>query len=757
MKLRSSILLTLLLFAVIPAALFVVLSLPLMMDRIQTFYQQAHLQALRADFRDLDEHLAARRELIRILTKLPEPGVALGNRAMDTHFLQSEREHYSSWINTLSREQFDVVGIAFLAAEATTAYWLIRQEDGRLAPVKDGQLPQQLPDSNFLRDAFAVDSNTVLISPVYTDNTTKRPQPHLYLVSPIYGNSNSAEAIVIVKLDIGGLASAYRDTLWVDASGRYVGNVNAERISAFDDYAGLATLFNENRMVLWQDPDAGQIIWVPLFRAANGEPLWVGRVVGQSPIASLWRNLLLRGLLVALPVLLGIWLVARFVSRRVGEVGNHLSAGVKHILTEDKVVAFNWQQPQELKEVAEDLNQLSMTHARNQRNLRSHTQELEQSNKFKSEFLANVSHELKTPLNAILVLSKLLRDGNQLPPEQREQAHTIYNAGRDLNVLIENILELSMLERMDQELHLQQLDIVQLLHDVIALLRPLYAEKGLSLRLQKPASALPLVTTDADKLKQILRNLLANALKFTHEGGATLSLELDVTQTLPLRIRVSDTGMGIAPDQQQRIFDAFTQADGSIRRHFGGTGLGLNINRRLIELLGGQIQVVSTLGAGATFILHLPLQSQAQLTDISEPMSPVVARAVATSSDHNPDFSGRRILIIDNDLDHLLQLSRILSKWRVEIVVASEPDEIREALQDNPDCLLTLVNTKLCGASNCDSIGVIRQSGMKCTLVALRDSTLAMDSSLSALFDADLQVPFDADKLQSLIQQQLDA
>ena len=727
-----------------------------MMDRIQVFYQQAHLQSLRADFRDLDEHLAARRELIRILTKLPEPGIALGDKAADAVFLQAERRHYNNWINTVFDEQYDVVGIAFLARDASVPYWLVRTENATLAEATaDNQLP--LPASSFLLDTFNIEPNAVLASPVYTDNSSAQPRPRLYLSSPVYGNNTEAEAIVIVALDIGGLADSYRSTLWVDAAGRYIGFAGSGRTNAFDDFVGLAELFSENRMVLWQDPIDGQIIWVPLFRTADGEPLWVGRVVGRSPIADLWRNLFFRGLLVAIPVLLGMWLVARLVSRSVDRLGTTLSTGVRQILTEDKVVTFPWQQPQELKEVADNLNQLSMTHARNQRNLRSHTQELEQSNRFKSEFLANVSHELKTPLNAILVLSKLLKDNAQLPAAQREQAHTIHTAGRDLNSLIENILELSMLERMDQELHIEQLDAEQLIQDVIALLRPLYEEKGLTLELHKPAEHLPRISTDVDKLKQILRNLLANALKFTSTGGVRIRLNLAAaTQPLPLTITVTDTGMGIAPDQQQRIFDAFTQADGSIRRRFGGTGLGLNISRRLIELLGGEISVSSRPGEGTSFVLHLPLHSQATRHD-QEWVTPIDTSLPQTNRIETADFSGRRILIIDDNLDHLLQLSRILRQWNIDVVVASEADEVREAIEDNPDCLMTLVNPRLCGASNCDSIGLIRQSGMRCTLVALRDADTPMDANLNTFFDTDLQAPFDASRLRSLIQEQLDA
>ena len=241
-----------------------------------------------------------------------------------------------------------------------------------------------------------------------------------------------------------------------------------------------------------------------------------------------------------------------------------------------------------------------------QRALESNTVELERANQYKSEFLANMSHELRTPLNSALILARLLadnRDGN-LSQEQTQYAETIYSAGNDLLALINDILDLSKIEAGKTEIELQDLPIARALEPLQQTFQPLAAEKGLRFELVSGPGSPPSIRSDGQRLQQVLRNLLSNAFKFTHQGEVTLTVESAGSGWVAFVVR--DTGIGIAPDRQEVIFEAFRQADGTTSRKYGGTGLGLSISRELARLLGGRIEVASTPGQGSTFRLVVP-------------------------------------------------------------------------------------------------------------------------------------------------------
>ncbi len=231
---------------------------------------------------------------------------------------------------------------------------------------------------------------------------------------------------------------------------------------------------------------------------------------------------------------------------------------------------------------------------------------LAQASQYKSEFLANMSHELRTPLNSSLILSKILFDNKQgnLSSEQVSYAQTIHAANNDLLSLINDILDLSKIEAGHVEIHPELLTTDALFERLIALFKPLATEKGLSLETVRAPQAPASLITDVQRLEQVLKNLLSNALKFTAHGGVELGLRSDAGERLAFWVR--DTGMGIAPEQQEIIFEAFRQADGTTSRRFGGTGLGLSISRELAHLLGGEITVQSAPGEGSTFTLLLP-------------------------------------------------------------------------------------------------------------------------------------------------------
>jgi CheY-like chemotaxis protein/signal transduction histidine kinase/CHASE3 domain sensor protein len=233
--------------------------------------------------------------------------------------------------------------------------------------------------------------------------------------------------------------------------------------------------------------------------------------------------------------------------------------------------------------------------------------ELERSNQYKSEFLANMSHELRTPLNSSLILAKLLADNKEgnLTDEQVKFAQTISSAGNDLLALINDILDLSKIEAGKVEVSSAPLSIARTVEGLVKGFQALAGEKGLEFSATVEPGTPEWMESDAQRLGQILKNLLSNAFKFTEKGRVSLRVFPAAAGTVSFA--VLDTGIGIPPSQQSMVFEAFRQADGTTHRKYGGTGLGLSISRDLAHLLGGDLAVQSAPGEGSVFTLTLPV------------------------------------------------------------------------------------------------------------------------------------------------------
>ncbi len=241
---------------------------------------------------------------------------------------------------------------------------------------------------------------------------------------------------------------------------------------------------------------------------------------------------------------------------------------------------------------------------------------LYESNRLKTEFLANVSHELRTPLNSILGFTELLRDANadKNDPKFNRYLQNITRSGNHLLDLINDLLDLAKIEAGRMEVRSEPLSITDMFEALISLLKPLAEPKGLTI-VPSIASGIPIVHTDSAKLQQVLYNFLSNAIKFSPNGAAIgLSAELETLDHV--RISVTDRGPGIAPEQHSVIFEKFRQVDASVTRQHGGTGLGLAISKELAALLGGSIGVRSAPGEGATFWILLPLRIEAGAQDV---------------------------------------------------------------------------------------------------------------------------------------------
>ncbi|MEC5396648.1 hybrid sensor histidine kinase/response regulator [Uliginosibacterium sp. H1] len=312
-----------------------------------------------------------------------------------------------------------------------------------------------------------------------------------------------------------------------------------------------------------------------------------------------------------------------------------------------------------------------------QKALEDNASELERSNRYKSEFLANMSHELRTPLNSSLILSRLLAENKSghLSDEEIRYANTIHAANGDLLDLINEILDLAKIEAGRLDISLKEEPVARITSSLAAVFEGIARQKRLGFRIDVDPSAPDVITTDLQRLQQVLRNLLSNAFKFTDAGE--VRLQVSAPEDGWIVFAVQDTGCGIEQHQLGVIFEPFRQADGTTSRKYGGTGLGLSISRELAQLLGGTVEVTSEPDAGSTFTLRLPVlpvaPAQATSADVADaPASrpaPVSAAAASASriitqpdleaprfvaqidDDRNkPPRAGRTILVVEDDL-----------------------------------------------------------------------------------------------------------
>ncbi|KQS64231.1 histidine kinase [Rhizobium sp. Leaf371] len=262
--------------------------------------------------------------------------------------------------------------------------------------------------------------------------------------------------------------------------------------------------------------------------------------------------------------------------------------------------------------------------------------ELEQASRYKSDFLANMSHELRTPLNSLLILAKLLADNSEdnLTGEQVKYAQTIESSGNDLLTLINDILDLSKIEAGHIDIRPEAVSVERLANNLRQVFDPVAKNKQLAFAVEIAPECPPVIETDLQRLEQVVKNLLSNAFKFTSAGGVTVAIRRAQSSNAAgqITLAVTDSGIGIAEDQQRHIFEAFHQADGTISRRYGGTGLGLSISRELVRLLGGAIHLESQPGKGSTFTITLPETYDPARVATRQPRDAVAPASASTAS-----------------------------------------------------------------------------------------------------------------------------
>ena len=386
----------------------------------------------------------------------------------------------------------------------------------------------------------------------------------------------------------------------------------------------------------------------------------------------------------------------------------------------------------------------------------------EAANRAKSEFLANMSHEIRTPMNAILGFAELLRRGWQNNPQDtRRHLDTILGSGRHLLALINDILDLSKVEAGRLEVERVPCAVHDVVHEVADIMRLRAEEKGVRLRVECPAAMPATVLTDAARVRQIVTNLVGNALKFTLQGEVTVTLRMadrvDRADAPPcLVIDIADTGIGIPADKLDAIFEPFVQAEASTTRQFGGTGLGLAISRRFARALGGDVTVSSTPGQGSTFHVTLatgPLDGVAWLS----PESLVaVSRLQGPRHDMHWQFDAGRVLVVDDGAENRELVRLVLESAGLTVLEACDGAVALDVVaREAPDLVLMDVNMPVMDGYTATRL--LRERG--CTLPVLALTANAMkgfEHQIEAAgFTGYLTKPVDIDALLAELGQRL--
>lgn len=486
-------------------------------------------------------------------------------------------------------------------------------------------------------------------------------------------------------------------------------------------------------------------------REIHNRPIQAGLVIGIAAI------LLLAGF---------SWLVATYVLRPVRD----LMGGAARVSEGELGQPVPVRSKDEVGQLAQSFNSMAGQLRQSFDKLETQNQELQRLDRLKDEFLANTSHELRTPLNGIIGLAESMVDGaaGTSGPAIQKNLSMIAASGKRLANLVNDILDFSKLKNQAFELQARPLDVGAIADIVVMLSQPLIGNKKLELVNRLPQD-LPLVQADENRVQQILLNLVSNAIKFTDSGEIAITA---FPQGEFLAVTVSDTGIGIANDKAGHIFESFQQADGSVAREYGGTGLGLAVSKQLIELHGGRIEVESEVNVGSRFTFTLPFADSEVTAEPDHRVARVRTIAKAVEKAENlpvsentqvPDTAvpvepprevvdrGHRVLIVDDETINLQVLSNHLAAQNYTITLAQSGAEALELLEQGNKYDVVLLDVMMPRMSGYEVCRTLRENHSPHDLPVLMLTAKDQVSDLVAGFNAGandyLTKPFSRDEL----------
>ena len=527
-------------------------------------------------------------------------------------------------------------------------------------------------------------------------------------INTIIGTNATVESLATSAMNF---VARYSDS---GVGGLYIAKNEKKKISLVSSYAQkvqtpFAQVFDYGDGIVGQVAMEGKTI--VLHNLAQGQRLISSASLSMTPNMLIAFPLIYKGELIAVLELATHTAYDDMVLAFFEEISLPLSGALKNAIDSDKnrvllaeIESQNTKLLNQQRELEQQTSELEMTQnelaeqntvleeawLRADKNLL----ELKEANRYKTQFFANMSHELRTPLNAILLLSQMLGKNkkNNLEADQVKQLSIINSSGSDLLNLINDILDFSKIEAKKMDLTIEKVSIENLIYPIEDLFKPLCEDKQISFKVYLDPSIPESIISDKQKIKQILKNFLANAIKFTPAlGEVTLHVGFDAKdETTPLYIDVIDTGVGIESEKLEEVFEAFKQEDGTISRAFGGTGLGLSISKELAGLLGGRISLQSKKGKGSTFTLHLPKSidqtaDEVEDSDVLEVLqkekTPVIEKKLTGSAD--------LILIVEDDETYSKMLfNKVIELGYKPLIASCGADAVPMAIHYQPIVIL---------------------------------------------------------------------
>ncbi|MEN8119139.1 MAG: ATP-binding protein [Bacteroidota bacterium] len=378
--------------------------------------------------------------------------------------------------------------------------------------------------------------------------------------------------------------------------------------------------------------------------------------------------------------------------------------------------------------------------------LKNAKEKAEESDKLKSSFLANMSHEIRTPMNAILGFAELLNHDTLALDDKKEYVEIIRNSGIHLLDIINDIIDISKIDAKQLDIVETDFDLNILLLEIYQFFQSLIIEKGdkqvpLILHIDKPEVEKS-ISTDKSRLRQVLINLVGNAIKFTEKGSIELSYEIKNSDTILFSVK--DSGIGMTPDELKYVFDRFRQGDETYNRVFGGTGLGLSISKEFVELLGGRIWAESVKGEGSVFYFTLPFKSAVRTqSNVTEKVE----------KDKSEKLEGITILIVEDEEYSLLILEELLKQSGVIILTANDGLQAIQSCIDNPEINLVLMDIQLPRLDGLEATRRIKKIKPDLPIIAQTANVLHEDKqrALSAGCNDYLSKPIDSKKLSKMV------